>query len=72
VSTVLVPVLTRRRPPQHRGEEAETVGGRTGERLDGVLGCGIRPTTLPRALAMPAMSRYEPFGFAGRWSSLPR
>ncbi|KRC61243.1 hypothetical protein ASE14_10040 [Agromyces sp. Root81] len=26
-------------------------------------GCGIRPTTLPRALEMPAMSRSEPLGF---------
>ena len=25
-------------------------------------GCGIRPTTLPASLQMPAMSRYEPFG----------
>src|SRR5699024_5808489 len=25
-------------------------------------GCGMRPTTLPRALVMPAMSRREPFG----------
>src|SRR5690606_7425704 len=25
-------------------------------------GCGIRPTTLPRALVMPAMSRREPLG----------
>src|SRR5262249_35817345 len=27
-------------------------------------GCGIRPTTLPAALLMPAMSRAEPFGFS--------
>ena len=25
-------------------------------------GCGIRPTTLPRSLVMPAMSRWEPLG----------
>ncbi len=29
-------------------------------------GCGIRPTTLPAALVMPAMSRYEPFGLTSR------
>src|SRR3954469_25326214 len=27
-------------------------------------GCGIRPTTLPRALHVPAMLATEPFGFA--------
>ena len=27
-------------------------------------GCGIKPTTFPRALVMPAMSRNEPLGFS--------
>jgi len=27
-------------------------------------GCGMRPTTLPRSLAMPAMSPREPFGLS--------
>src|SRR5665213_2472380 len=27
-------------------------------------GCGIKPTTLPRSLAMPATSSREPFGFS--------
>ncbi len=29
-------------------------------------GCGMRPTTLPRSLVMPAMSRREPLGLAPR------
>ena len=29
-------------------------------------GCGIRPTTLPRSLVMPAMSRIEPLGLSSR------
>src|SRR6476619_1537408 len=29
-------------------------------------GCGIRPTTLPRSLVMPAMSRAEPLGLTSR------
>ena len=29
-------------------------------------GCGIRPTTLPASLVMPAMSRREPLGLTSR------
>jgi hypothetical protein len=29
-------------------------------------GCGMRPTTVPEAFEMPAMSRYEPFGLTSR------
>ena len=29
-------------------------------------GCGMRPTTLPRSLVTPAMSRYEPLGLSPR------
>ena len=45
-----------------RGEEAQPVGAGATEVLDGVSGWGIRPTTLPRALVIPAMSRAEPLG----------
>src|SRR5207248_11018075 len=30
-------------------------------------GCGIRPTTLPASLQMPAMSRADPFGLPPRY-----
>ena len=48
-----------------RGEEqSQPVVGRPGQRLGGVLGVGIRPTTRPSAELMPAMSRIEPLGFS--------
>ena len=47
---------------RERREQRAAVGG-PGERVHGVLGVGHQPHHVPGALATPAMSLTDPFGF---------